>query len=114
MPIGIDRRMGQLLRSTTTRKAPLPIISKRVNSSWIDTIKFNPNNDKMAFRLRGGRNYVYVKANPTMFNSWVHAGSKGKWWWAYLRNRTSKKWGIGPTALHNKMNAVSPLQRRWP
>lgn len=80
------------------------ILKVPVRSSWIRQLQFNPATNKIGMVV-GTKMYVY-KGNIDIFTAWTNSASKGRWWWRTLRNRPSRKYGLG-TGMYRRQMATS-------
>jgi hypothetical protein len=56
-----------------------------VMSSWISDLTLQNNNADVTMALGNGRRYAVRGVGPTVFQQWVTAPSKGKFWHGQIR-----------------------------
>lgn len=60
----------------------IPLNEQKVFSSWIDDISFYPIDNSIDMTVKTGqrKKYKILFKNKNIFDDWLKAGSKGKWW----------------------------------
>lgn len=61
------------------------VLYKFVISSMMEAIAYNPETRELEIEFKGGAVYRYRNVTKTMWNNLNRAGSKGKWFWKYMR-----------------------------
>ena len=79
----------------TEVQARLPhsqLIEDAVDSSWISHIDGEYQDDGtflVIMTTLAGREYELYGVDKKTYHAWLRAPSKGKFWWAYIRDRVS-------------------------
>ena len=58
----------------------------QVLSSWIADLEFDDSQDSILMTLLNGRNYTVYDVDEDLYQSWMGAPSKGKFWHEYIRD----------------------------
>ena len=62
------------------------LTEEQVLSSWIDELVHDPSQDAVIMTLLNGRSYTVYGVDEEMYDQWIAAPSKGKFWHEYIRD----------------------------
>lgn len=62
----------------------------RVRSSNLDVVEYRPNKEQMVVTFKSGGKYIVFDVDKELWQSFIYAPSKGKWYWNRVR-RTGKR-----------------------
>lgn len=58
----------------------------KVNSSWINTLDYDEQNNVL-MRLKNGTAYIIKQVPEELYNRWLRAPTKGKFWHANIKQK---------------------------